>query len=191
MHINNMQDLKYFNKLIRRYEKQFVKFAFSYTADIEASEDFVLESFMEYWINRDELNIEDNTKVLGYILTVIKNKCLNYLRHRNYQHIASDNIREIYQWELDLQINSLSSCEPQELFASEISTIVEETLSKLPPKTRKIFNMSRYENKSRKEIAESMNMSIKGVEYHLSKALEALRLNLKDYLFFIFLTQNF
>ncbi len=191
MHINNMQDLKYFNKLIRRYEKQFVKFAFSYTADIEASEDFVLESFMEYWINRDELNIEDNTKVLGYILTVIKNKCLNYLRHRNYQHIASDNIREVYQWELDLQINSLSSCEPQELFASEISTIVEETLSKLPPKTRKIFNMSRYENKSRKEIAESMNMSIKGVEYHLSKALEALRLNLKDYLFFIFLTQNF
>lgn len=186
-----MQDLKYFNKLIRRYEKQFVKFAFSYTADIEASEDFVLESFMEYWINRDELNIEDNTKVLGYILTVIKNKCLNYLRHRNYQHIASDNIREVYQWELDLQINSLSSCEPQELFASEISTIVEETLSKLPPKTRKIFNMSRYENKSRKEIAESMNMSIKGVEYHLSKALEALRLNLKDYLFFIFLTQNF
>lgn len=191
MHINNMQDLKYFNKLIRRYEKQFVKFAFSYTADIEASEDFVLESFMEYWINRDELNIEDNTKVLGYILTVIKNKCLNYLRHRNYQHIASDNIREVYQWELDLQINSLSSCEPQELFASEISTIVEKTLSKLPPKTRKIFNMSRYENKSRKEIAESMNMSIKGVEYHLSKALEALRLNLKDYLFFIFLTQNF
>lgn len=186
-----MQDLKYFNKLIRRYEKQFVKFAFSYTADIEASEDFVLESFMEYWINRDELNIEDNTKVLGYILTVIKNKCLNYLRHRNYQHIASDNIREVYQWELDLQINSLSSCEPQELFASEISTIVEETLSKLPPKTRKIFNMSRYENKSRKEIAESMNMSIKGVEYHLSKALETLRLNLKDYLFFIFLTQNF
>lgn len=41
--------------------------------------------------------------------------------------------------------------------------------------------MSRVANKTRKEIAEEMNMTAKGVEYHIAKALSALRVNLKDY----------
>jgi RNA polymerase sigma-70 factor (ECF subfamily) len=41
--------------------------------------------------------------------------------------------------------------------------------------------MSRFENKTRKEIADELNMTSKGVEYHISKALAALRVNLKDY----------
>lgn len=43
--------------------------------------------------------------------------------------------------------------------------------------------MSRYENKSMKEIAESLNVTVKGVDYHIGKALQALRKNLKDYLY--------
>ena len=41
----------------------------------------------------------------------------------------------------------------------------------------------RYENKSMKEIAESLNVTVKGVDYHIGKALQALRKNLKDYLY--------
>lgn len=188
--IDNVQDLKKLNRIIRQYEKSLIQFAFSYTGDFEASEDYVFESFMEYWMNKDTLTEKENSNILAYILTVIKHKCLNHLRHQKHHEQASDNIRELHQWELNLQINSLSSCEPKELFESEIYDIVKETLDKLPPETRQIFNMSRYENRSRKEIAEIMNMSIKGVEYHISKALAELRTNLKDYLFFIFLTLN-
>lgn len=183
-----MQDLKKLNRVIRQYEKPLIQFAFSYIGDFEASEDYVLESFMEYWTNRDMLNEQDNANILAYILTVVKNKCLNHLRRRKYHDLVSDNIRELHQWELTLQINSLSSTDPKELFESDIFKIVEETLRKLPADTQKIFNLSRYEHKSRKEIAEIMGMSVKGVEYHISKALIELRTNLKDYLFFIFLT---
>lgn len=186
--INHTQDLKKLNRIIRKYEKPLIHFAFSYTGDFEASEDYVLESFMEYWTNRDSLTNQANSNILAFILTVVKHKCLNHLRQRKYQASISDNIRDLYQWELDLQINSLSSCEPNELFKTEITAIVEDTLSKLPSDTRKIFIMSRDENKTRKEIAEIMNMSVKGVEYHISRALVELRTNLKDYLFYILLT---
>ena len=37
-------------------------------------------------------------------------------------------------------------------------------------------------NKTVKEIADETNLTIKGVEYHITKALKALRINLKDYL---------
>ena len=43
--------------------------------------------------------------------------------------------------------------------------------------------MSRYEKKSVKEIAESLNVTVKGADYHISKALQQLRKNLKDYLY--------
>ena len=46
--------------------------------------------------------------------------------------------------------------------------------------------MSRYENKSIKEIADALNISVKGVDYHISKALKALRVSLKDYLYLFF-----
>jgi len=52
--------------------------------------------------------------------------------------------------------------------------------------TRKIFHLSRFENKTRKEIAEYMNMTPKGVEYHIGKALVALRRKLKDYRYLTF-----
>lgn len=42
--------------------------------------------------------------------------------------------------------------------------------------------MSRYENKSHKEIAALLEMTTKGVEFHISKSTRALRLALKDYL---------
>lgn len=186
--VTHTKDLKLLNKIIREYEKSLIQFAFSYIADFEASEDYVFESFLEFWNNRDSLVFEDNSKVLAYFLTVVKHKCLNHLRKNKNKLIVTENLRELQEWELDLQINSLTSCDPKELFTSEINEIVEATLNKLPPDTKKIFCLSRYENKSRKEIAEIMGMSVKGVEYHISKALSSLRINLKDYWFLIFLT---
>jgi RNA polymerase sigma-70 factor (ECF subfamily) len=59
---------------------------------------------------------------------------------------------------------------------------MEETLASLPKTTRNIFEMSRFGNLSKKDIAKTMNMTPKGVEYHLSKALKSLRIALKDYL---------
>lgn len=179
---HNKQDLRRLNKLIRQYEKPFIQFAYSYIGDIGAAEDYVLESFMEYWNNRYTVDNNENVNIPAYIITVIKHKCLNHLRHEINHNKVSEKIRESYQWELNLQINSLESCEPRELFTSEIHEIVEQTLKKLPLDTRHIFYLSRFENKSRKEIAQIMNISIKGVEYHIAKAIHLLRLSLKDYL---------
>lgn len=42
--------------------------------------------------------------------------------------------------------------------------------------------LSRFENRSNKEIAETVGLSVKSVEYHIGKALKVLRVSLKDYL---------
>ena len=88
-----------------------------------------------------------------------------------------------------MSIVSLDACEPYELLVKEMQELIQQTLDKLPERTRKIFILSRYENKSYKEIAALMNMTTKGVDFHICKALKALQINLKDYfpLFLYFL----
>ena len=101
----------------------------------------------------------------------------------------SENIRKYIEWELNARIVSLDACEPYELLVKEMQELIQQTLDKLPERTRKIFILSRYENKSYKEIAALMNMTTKGVDFHICKALKALQINLKDYfpLFLYFL----
>ena len=64
----------------------------------------------------------------------------------------------------------------------EVMDIVQRTLQSLPEQTSRIFTLSRFGNKTNREIACELNISIKDVEYHISKSLKALRKTLKDYL---------
>ena len=70
-------------------------------------------------------------------------------------------------------MSALEACNPDEIFSEEVEKIISATLSTLSEQTRRAFILSRFENKSNKEIAEEMEISIKGVEYHISKSIES------------------
>jgi RNA polymerase sigma-70 factor (ECF subfamily) len=144
------------------------------------AEDFVNDSMIYYWENRFMISPETNPP--AYVLTTIKHKCLNYLQHLQTHLDVTEKLRNHAQWELSTRIATLEACEPQELFAEEIQTIVHETLQKLPQKTRDIFLMSKERSLSYKEIAKQQGITVKGVEFHMSKAMKILKKALKDYL---------
>jgi RNA polymerase sigma-70 factor (ECF subfamily) len=173
-------ELRAFNQLFINYQIRFIRFANSYVRDTAAAEDFTMEALMYYWENRN--NLKPDTNVPAYVLTIIKHKCLNYLQHLQTVQDTSQKMISNAEWELSTRISTLQVCEPYELFTVEIEELVNKTLDSLPLQTRKIFIMSRYQNKSHKEIAEMLNMSTKNVEFHVSKSIKALRISLKDYL---------
>lgn len=177
--MENTADLKAFNQLFTDYQGRFIRFANTYVRDIAVAEDFTIEALMYYWENRHTL--EANSNVPAYILTIIKNKCLNHLQHMQVREDANEQIRNHAAWELNTRISTLEACNPNELFTAEAQDIVNRTLAELPEQTRTVFIMSRYENKPHKEIAEALKITTKGVEYHISKALKKLHTNLKDY----------
>jgi RNA polymerase sigma-70 factor (ECF subfamily) len=172
-------DLKRMNRLFEEHQGRFVRFANSYVRDLAVAEDFTLEAFMYYWENRYALSPDLN--VPAYILTVIKHKCLNYLEHLQVREGVAEKLREHAEWELQTRISTLKACDPNELFTAEVREIVRKTLAGMPEQTRRIFIQRHYRNKSYKEISGEYGMSVKGVEYHISKALKILRQNLKDY----------
>ncbi len=97
---------------------------------------------------------------------------------------------EWQQRELSIRISTLEACNPNDIFSKEIQSILTKTLDDLPLQTKRVFMMSRFEQKSGKEIAEELGITVKGVDYHIAKALKALRISLKDYLPLIYFLLN-
>lgn len=173
-------NLDAFNQFFSDYRQRFVSFAYCYVHDDSVAEDIVIESMVYYWENKSRL--PEETNIPAYVLTTVKHKCIDHLRHQQIQQDSSEELYQLYSWELSTRIATLEDFEPSNVFTTEIREIVERTLDSLPEQTRRIFIMSRYENKSHKEISEIIGITAKGVEFHISKATKVLRLTLKDYL---------
>jgi RNA polymerase sigma-70 factor (ECF subfamily) len=160
------------------YHKSFV-YVKSYVHDEMAAEDIVTDSLIQVW---EEMKKRVVDPVAPFLFTILKNRSIDYLRREKLKQKTHDNVREILAREMDIRLLSLEVSDPKIIFSDEINEILEKTLVSLLEKTRKIFIMSRLSGKTYKEIAEELNISIKGVEYHIANALKTLRLSLKDYL---------
>ena len=147
---------------------RFHPFSHTYVHDEMVAEDIVMEAFMYYWNNRE--NLPEGANPQAYVLTVIKHRCIDHLRH---EQVSQDVHGELYQlrlWELSTRIASLEDFEPSDLFTDEIRHLVARALAALPEQTRRVFLMSRRENLSHREIAERLGITVKGVEFHITKA---------------------
>ncbi len=172
--------LKAFNEIYSTYYRKCFLFAKSYVHNTEVADDFASEAMVKLWENFNDT--DDVLNIQAFLLTVVKNLSLNYLRHEHMKMEAHDSILNTTQREIDLRISTLESCNPDLLFSEEIRSLFEKTMMSLPEQTRQIFVMSRHDDKSNKEIAFHFGITVKGVDYHIAKALKLLRFNLKDYL---------
>lgn len=168
-----------FNRIYNDYYQRSFIFAKSYVFDDMVAEDIASESLVALW---QAMKKEEVYHPLSLLLTILKNKSINYLKHRERQLEMADSVSVIMKRDLKYRINCLEACEPDEIYSLEITEIVKQALDTLPAQTRKIFEMSRYEQKSINEIAEVMGLTSKAVEYHITKSLKVLRVALKDYL---------
>lgn len=178
---------KTFTDIYNAYYKKAFYFVKSYVHDESIAEDIVSESLIKLW---EELKQREIDPIAPFLLTILKNKALDFLKHQEVERAALEEIKSWREYDLSIRICSLEECNPYDIFSGEVESIVNSTLKSLPPQTREVFMMSRFQNKSNKEIAESMNISVKSVEYHITKTLKVLRVALKDYLpifFFLFI----
>lgn len=168
-----------FDILYKQFYRKAFYFTKSYVHDELVAEDITSESLIKLWeqLRRTEIHHPE-----VFLLTILKNKSLDYLKHKTIRESAFEELKSIHQEELEMRISMLEACDPDEVFSTEIQQILQDTLARFPEQTRLIFEMSRFGNKSNKEIAEELGYTVKNVEYHISKVLKALRISLKDYL---------
>jgi RNA polymerase sigma-70 factor (ECF subfamily) len=160
-------DEKAMELIFRKYYQKLCLFVQSYVGDSYLSEDLVTDLFTHIWIKKDKIEISYSLK--AYLYTAAKNSALTYLRKKR---LPTENIDDLNK------INISNEQMPYDKFDNEqkeenINTI----LSKIPPRSRQVFVLHRFEEMKYKEIAEFLEISIKTVENHISKALKVLHEN--------------
>jgi len=171
--------LNNFNTVYTAYYRKSFLFVKSYVHDELVAEDIVSESLIKLWERMKSQPIEH---VQSFLFTVLKNRALDHLKHEAIERKAFKLLNDHLKREHEIRISVLQACDPDDIFSSEIQQIIQSTLANLPDKSRKVFEMSRYQNRTNKEIAEVFNISIKGVDYHMALTIRALRISLRDYL---------
>jgi RNA polymerase sigma-70 factor, ECF subfamily len=172
-------DEKSLKELFDLYDGILVAFARQTVRNPLLAEDFVQDAFCTLWENRATL-IADQS-IQAYLFKLVYRRCVDYLRkqivHDHFKEYAVTKLKE-----LELMQNSLESHIIAEISAKEANNVITQTLEKLPDQTREIFYLSREQSLKNIEIAEKMGVSVKTIEYHISKTLHHLRESLRDFL---------
>lgn len=168
-----------FNKFYTLYYNRCFLFAKSYVHNDLVAEDVASEALIKLWELSDKETIDNPLRLL-YI--VLKNKALDYLRHEKIKQKTLEMMSVDATRELEIRISTLEASNPDKIFGDDVHEIFQKAISTLPKQTRMIFEMYRFDNISKKEIADYYNITVKGVDYHISKAYQVLRENLKDYI---------
>lgn len=172
-----------FGRLFLRYRPRFEVIARRYVRNDAVAEDIVSDSFMAFWENSGKISPPlDDRGYPAYILTIVRNKCLDWLRAQSLHSKHEQQILTLHREIVAADIRSLEAVDPRELFSDEVETIVRRSLEKLPELTRDVFVARRFDGRSYREIAAACGISERRVEFELEKAVKQLRAALKDYL---------
>ncbi|WP_353779372.1 RNA polymerase sigma-70 factor [Winogradskyella sp. 3972H.M.0a.05] len=160
--IKKICDQDTFESIFKTYAKDLRRFIFFKTQDIQLAEDILQDTFIKLWDNCANVNYG---KVKPYLYSVATNLFLNKIKkdkiiqkHKDSVSFVSDNQSPEFI-----------------MIEQEFLEKLEAAIESLPEKQREVFLLNRIEKKKYKEIAESLEISVKAVEKRMHLALKTMR----------------
>lgn len=169
-----------FGKMFEQYRTSFINLAYFYVSDRMVAEDIVMDCFTTIWEKRDKIDIGGSFK--AYFLRAVKWRCLEWLKERRRHLTAHDKIHSEIADMLEINIRSLESCEPHDIFASEVMDILEKSMAKMQPQTRDVLIAHKFNGLTYDEISKLFGLSSRQVKYEIEKSIKILIPAMKDYL---------
>jgi RNA polymerase sigma-70 factor (family 1) len=159
---------KQFEEFFQLYWKRMYSFALKSVGDEDDAKEIVQEVFKSLWERRQYLQLQD---AQHYLLRSVKLKSLEFLRNKGnkerHHELISNSKTELY--------------EDHNIDYKELKNHVDDAVDSLPRQCKNVYKLSREEGLTNKEIATNLLISERAVEYHISKALAAIKFRLKKY----------
>ena len=158
-----------FCELYATYKNRLIYFAMRFLKSREYAEDVFQDAFTIIWQGRRFIN--PDASFSSYLYTIVRNRILNQLRDL----VNQDKLKEqILQQAVDY-----SNDTQNEILANDLKQLISCAMQQLTPRQRKIFEMSREQQMSHKEIADVLGISVNTVQESISTSLRTLRFYLK------------
>ena len=164
-------DDKAFIALYNKYAGKLRAMAYSKVQSKELTEEIIQDIFLDLWERRGLVEI-NNLSV--YLFMAVKYQAINQIKKRIHFQKYSKVL---------LALEKISEEETLESVKyNDLASALEKGVKKLPEKSQEVFRLNRLEGKTVEEIANSLNLSQKAIEYHIYKSIKELRLHLKDFI---------
>lgn len=161
-----MTDQSKLQKLFKQHYRQMYRLATILLHDDAESKDVVHDVFAR--LLDDHCDLREDTAE-SYLLTSVRNRCLNVIRKRQIQ----ERIEHLYLLDLDTTIT------PTERLEEELKALYQGISQLEPPVCRDIIIQHFRDGMTFKEIACHLDVSETTVYKHLRRALSQLRTHLK------------
>lgn len=165
-----------FTVLYKKYWPILYLHAYRMLGDEQMAEDAVQETFTWFWQHAPMIDLKSYPS--AYLYGAVRNHVLNLMR--------SAKVRQKYAKELTAFVDQGQEVVDEGIAYKELVALIESEIDRMPPRMREIFNLSRKDMLSHKQIAELLNISESTVREQVKRALRQLRVSMKDSPYFIF-----
>ena len=160
-----------FEEIYERFNGLLYIYACKMVSDREDARDIVQEIFVYLWSNP---NIQIKTQLSSYLYSAVRYKVFDWLDKNKSRTNYLQSLKDFAEKGDYVTENYIRE--------REFASLIEKEVSLLPPKMRLIFEMSRQQHLTQKQIAEILQLSDKTVKKQMSNALKDLRLKLTSFL---------
>ncbi len=149
---------KYHNKLFFYIAKK--------TNSTNIAEEVTQITFIKLWQYKHQLNPDLDISI--QLFRIAKTTLIDVIRKEQTVERTNTYLKTLYT-------NQYENNTEQQIHTKELQLHLQKAMNSLPTVRRKVFEMSRIQGLSYKEIAAELSISIKTVEHHISLALKQLR----------------
>lgn len=155
-----------FTEIYNRYWEKLLAIGHYHTRDKQSAEDIVHEVMISLWSRKMDLEI---TSLQAYLATAVKFAVFKAItRDKRRRDLLNEAPGDKYSPDIE-----------DKLEARFLQEYLQGAVEALPEKAKLVFTYSRTDELTISEIAKKMDLSPKAVEYHMTKALRALRNTLR------------
>lgn len=156
-----------FENIFTEYYPALCAYAYKFLGSWSEAQDVVSQFFCEA-LEKGYLD-KVSSSLSAYLFTSIRNRSLKQLKHNaQFQKKEGVEFEHTYEFEAHSKLE-------EDAFQKDAFDKIKTCIQQLPPQGRLIFEMSRFENKTYKEIAAELEIAIGTVETQMSRALKKLR----------------
>ncbi|MFN4146696.1 MAG: RNA polymerase sigma-70 factor [Runella sp.] len=172
--ISALNDERAFEYLFRKYYKLLCHYAAKIVPSPEIAEEVVSDVLLKIWKNRQALQVQVSAK--AYLYRAIKNQCICYYRSSLHERFEKESIDTFHYDYFDA-----FDSPHQSYVSAEMAQQIEDSIARLPKQCQMVFRLNRLEGLKYREVSEKLNISVKSVEAHVSRALRQLRTEFGEY----------
>lgn len=159
------------NEVYELYSNRLYRFIYGYLKSEADTLDVIQEVFIRLWNSRHHL--KEDTNIEAFVFTVARNTIISAFRKKATEKEYLENLK--------LLVIKNSSDTESLVEYNLLSEKVKEIVSQLPNQRKRIFILSKEKGYTNQTIANELQISIKTVEDHMTKARKFLKENLKEY----------